>query len=498
MKWPQYPDSTLADIEAAMQQAAAAASVYAVTSLAQRKNLLEQIAQALEEAANALIQAAQAETNLPPARLQGELARTCHQLRSYGQAAATGHYLHATIDTADAGRTPPRPDIRNMHVPLGPVVVFGSSNFPFAYSTAGGDVASALAAGCPVGVKAHPYHAHTSTLVAQLIQEQVALAGLPAGVFKHVYGASHQVGHTLVMHPAACAVGFTGSLAGGKALWQLANSRPRPIPVFAEMGSVNPVFVLPQMLAEQPDAIATALTASFTQGVGQFCTKPGIIAGVTSACWQALVQSMQAAVAPAAPAPMLHPNIYEAYHTHLRMALVQPPVELLNDGASRSASPAAAPTLARVQANAFLEYPVLHQEVFGPYTLLVECQNMQQLQQVAYALQGQLTTTLWATEQDLHNNFPLVQLALQGAGRVIINGVPTGVEVTTAMQHGGPYPSTTDSRFTAVGANAIERWLRPLAFQNWPPALLPPALQNANPLGIMRRVNGQFTKEALA
>lgn len=513
-----YSDATLPQIDQALQLAANAFIPYKNLSLRARRDFMHAIAAGLEAAAETLIATADRETHLGAGRLQGELVRTCWQLRSYSDSALAGHFLDARIDTADPSRKPvPRPDIRKMMVPLGPVVVFGSSNFPFAYSTAGGDTACALAAGCPVIVKAHPAHAETSEAVAGVVLAAAAKAGLPDGVFTHLHGAAFETGKALVIHPLVKAVGFTGSTSGGKALFDLAAARKEPIPVFSEMGSINPVFLLPGKLAESAKEVAAQYAASITLSVGQFCTNPGLLIGIKGPDLHIFRTELGALLAKIPPATMLHPGIAKAYAEKRQKALEQSGVQTVAVGSSDSAgaapggqragssatagtapgaqgTPEGLPTLAATSAGTFLDNPLLHQEVFGPYSLLVECADAAEMLAVALHLEGQLTSTLIATEADWTANPDLVEAVEQRCGRLILNGVPTGVEVVAAMQHGGPYPATTDSRFTSVGADGIRRFTRPLSYQNFPGHLLPEALQDGNPLGIWRLANGDWTK----
>lgn len=493
-----FSDTNLADIEDIMELAKQASITFGQLPNRQRAAFMLAIADELDGSGDELLHLAMSETNLTEARLRSERARTSFQLRNYADACAKGAWMEASIDTANANKVPAKPDIRKMMVPMGPVVVFGSSNFPFAYSTAGGDTASAFAAGCPVIVKAHPAHLKTSNAVANIIHTAVAACGLPSGVFSHVVGASWQVGKALVMHPVTKAVGFTGSFAGGKALFDLANQRKEPIPVFAEMGSVNPVFLLPQKLHHSAEEMATQYAASITLGVGQFCTNPGIIIGIKGHGFSRFANALANAISIVPAGKMLHTGIQKAYFEKRAAALAQQGIVLVASGVASVSEEQAIATIATVNAPVFLENPLLHQEVFGPFSLLVQCENSEELLAVAAAMEGQLTSTIMGTEQELESENVLVSTVAEKCGRIIFNGVPTGVEVCDSMQHGGPYPATTDSRFTSVGADAIRRFVRPLAFQNWPNHMLPAALQNSNPLRITRNINGQFTKDAIA
>ncbi|MGZ8544233.1 MAG: aldehyde dehydrogenase (NADP(+)) [Flavisolibacter sp.] len=465
---------------------------YKKTDPSVRAGLLRAIGEALEGDAPALVEAAEADSNLEPARLKAELKRTIFQLVSYGEACADGSALDIKIDTASVSPSPPKPDLRKMLVPLGPVVVFGASNFPFAYSTAGGDTACALAAGCTVIVKAHPAHARTSDLVAQAISKAVQSLGLPADIFIHIHSASFETAHALVKHPHTSAVGFTGSFEGGKALYDLACQRPNPIPVFAEMGSVNPVFIMPGKLKSEPEQLATTLAASITQSAGQFCTNPGILVAIEGEAlgqWEQLLASIMSQVP---RHDMLHDGIARNFADKLQRALEQEGVQHITTWGREAEEDHGGPTLASIPAHKFLENPVLHKEVFGPFSLLVKCRSVIEMLMVARSLEGQLTASLFALPDEM--NSELIETLQLKCGRFILNGVPTGVEVTGAMHHGGPFPATTDSRFTAVGADGIKRFARPLCFQNWNDTMLPKELQNHNPLNLWRLVNGSITQ----
>jgi NADP-dependent aldehyde dehydrogenase len=488
-----FKDTSKQEIDVLMQEAWQAFLSYRKTTLKQRADLMRAIGAEIEALGDELIKTAMGETNLPEARLKGERARTIFQLTSYGAACETGNWLEARIDTAATDQ----PDLRKVQVPLGPVVVFGASNFPFAYSTAGGDTASALAAGCPVIVKAHPAHARTSELVAQAIAKAVAKSGLPKAVFTHVHGAGFETGQALVTHEYTRAVGFTGSFGGGKALFDWANQRKSPIPVFAEMGSINPVFVLPNKIKESAKEVAGICAGSITLGTGQFCTNPGLIIGIDNADLQLFVAELGAAIEKIAPTTMLHPGIAKAYTEKRAAALEQKDVTTVAVSATKPAENQGIPTVASASGKTFLKNPLLHQEVFGPYSLVIRCADKKEMLEVARHLEGQLTVSVMATASDETEQAELLDAIQDLCGRLIWNGVPTGVRVALSMQHGGPYPATTDSRFTSVGADGIKRWVRPLSFQSWDDALLPDALQNGNPLKIWRTVNDQLTKDKI-
>lgn len=460
-------DATINEIDQVMQQSQTAFRAYRKLAVSRRVEFMYKIAEQLQESADELIAIAGKETNLPAARLRNELNRTCFQLTSYGDAAAKGEWRQLRRDDADLGKTPPRPLIRKMMVPIGPVVVFGAANFPFAYSTAGGDTACALAAGCSVVVKAHPAHAGTSEKVATIIERAAMMCAMPAFTFQHVYGVGNEVGRALIEHPLTKAAGFTGSLAGGRQLFDWANQRPVPIPVFAEMSSINPVFILPDKLQREPALLATQLAASVTLGVGQFCTNPGLLIAPKIPELEKFKSVFAEEIRKNQPAEMLHTGIFLNYVERRGNAVAQEGVELLATSEIEPLHNQGLATIATVSGDVFLNNPLLHQEVFGPFTLLVQCDDMNQVLEVAQKLEGQLTTTLMATPNDLEQFPDVTEAAIDLAGRVILNGVPTGVEVCQSMMHGGPYPATTDSRFTSVGSDGIMRFVRPVAFQNW-------------------------------
>lgn len=492
-----YKDTSTAALEEVLAKATAAYQQYKNSSLKQRADFMRAIANEIEVLGDELIDTAMAETNLPQARLQGERARTMFQLNSYAAAAEQGNWLEASIDTALPERTPPKPDLRKMLVPLGPVVVFGASNFPFAYSTAGGDTACAFAAGCPVIVKAHPAHLKTSTLVAEAILKAAQKCNLPDGIFSHVYGEGFEVGAYLAKHEAVKAIGFTGSYSGGKALFDLANQRKTPIPVFAEMGSVNPVFILPEKLSKEADSLSKQLAASVTLGMGQFCTNPGLIVAIDHESLERFILNFRREIKTLSPAKMLHQGIAKNYAQKLETALAQKGVQLVGQSEEEISKDQGLISIATTKAQTFLENPVLHQEVFGPYSLIIQCVDENEMLAVAKAMEGQLTATLMATPTDIKKHTALLGFVQDICGRLILNNVPTGVEVALAMQHGGPFPASTDSRFTSVGADGIKRFARPLAYQNWDDEFLPQELQNANPLNIWRTVDNELTRKAI-
>lgn len=494
---PSFISALPEDVDRAVKLAATAAPVLARLAGAQRRNFLQAIAANLEAKADDLVNRAAQETALAEGRLRGELARTAHQLRLYGEAAEQGWWADARIESADPTRRPtPKPDHRSMLRPLGPVVVFGSSNFPFAYSVAGGDTASALAAGCPVIVKAHPAHPGTSEMVGRLILHAVRDCGLPEGTFSLLFDAGFGVGQALVRHPLVKAVGFTGSLKGGRALADLAAARPEPIPVYAEMGSINPVFILPGALAERAGEIAAGLLASATQEVGQLCTNPGLVVMIRSPEAQAFVQTLTNGLRATPAAPMLTPGMAKAFAALTAARSRQPGVKPLVVGAANEGC--AAPHWFETDALGFLGNPALSEEIFGPSALVVWCRDHAQMLEVSARLEGSLAVAVHAGAAETAAQADLVEVLATRAGRVVFNGYTTGVEVSHAIVHGGPYPSTSDGgRSTSVGTRALQRWGRLVCYQNSPPALLPPELQDANPRGILRLVDGRFTDAKL-
>ena len=458
-----------------------------------RADFLAAIADRIEAIGDELLERASAESGLPMARLTGERGRTCGQLRLFAQLVREGSWVDACINPAMPDRLPaPRPDIRRMLVPLGPVVIFGASNFPLAFSVAGGDTASALAAGCPVVVKAHPAHPGTSELVGRAVQAAATQTGMPDGTFSLVY-TDNEVAQAMVAHPAIKAVGFTGSRAGGLALLRVAQARPEPIPVYAEMSSVNPTVILAGAMQERGTAIAEGLAASVTMGVGQFCTNPGLVFVLQCDKLPDFVGSLGAKIRAATPATMLTPGIRDNYSRGIDTLLSSADVTLLAQSEinARPTQTEGQPAILTTTGAAFWHNPALSHEVFGPSSLVVVCADENEMAACLHTMEGQLTATLYATDADLSaSSYNWVSLLQQKAGRVLFGGFPTGVEVCEAMTHGGPFPATSDSRTTSVGTAAIERFVRPVSYQSFPDALLPLALQEANPLGIRREVKG--------
>ena len=494
---PRFEEASATAIHRALELADSCATEFQTSTGQQRAKFLEAIADEILRLGDDLLQRAHQETGLPLERLTGERGRTMGQLRSFANLLREGSWVDARIDPALPERQPlPRPDLRRMLVPLGPVIVFGASNFPLAFSVAGGDTASAFAAGCPVIVKAHPAHPGTSELVAGAINDAIRICGLPPGIFALIHGGSEVAG-SLVKHPLSKAVGFTGSRAAGLALNQIALARPEPIPFFGELSSLNPVFLLPEALKERSQQIAEGLKGSVTLGVGQFCTKPGLVIGIKGPDFAQFEAFFKQAMEKTPAATMLHTGIAESYlkslHTMSAIEDVEP-FAAAAPGQDAGAGSKVTPVVLKTSARNFIFQRQLLEEVFGPYTLLIEAESAEEMQKLAQSLNGQLTATLHASTGDLHAFRTLISTLQTKAGRIVLNGFPTGVEVSPAMQHGGPFPATTDSRFTSVGTAAIQRWLRPVCLQNFPEFLLPEELKDKNSLQIMRQVDGQLTR----
>jgi alpha-ketoglutaric semialdehyde dehydrogenase len=494
---PAYHSASDGDIDQAAQLAAEAFPVYAHFSGKAKAEFLRAIATSLESLAEEIVPRACHETGLPEGRIHGELGRTTGQLRMFASLVEEGSWLDARIDPALPERKPlPRADIRSMLRPIGPVAVFGASNFPLAFSVAGGDTASALAAGNPVIVKAHPSHPGTSELAGQAIRTAVSTCGLPDGVFSLLFDDGIEVGKKLVTHPLVKAVGFTGSATAGKALVALAASRPVPIPCYAEMGSVNPVFVLPDAMAARGDKIAAGLLNSFTLGSGQFCTKPGLVFIPGTGANAPFLNVLKDGVSQMKPQTMLNPGIAAKFQAATNERTNHEHATLLaHSSAGSGPGSTAEVALFESTAASLLRNPSLQDEVFGPTTLLITYGAKQELLAAADAMEGHLTATVHGTEQDLEENRELIAVLESKVGRLLFNGFPTGVEVCHAMVHGGPWPATSDGRSTSVGTKAIYRFVRPVCYQDFPDAALPAELKNANPLGIMRMVNGSITRD---
>lgn len=487
---PAFPAGTARDVADACRLAGDAFDAFRALPLETRAAFLDGVAQAILDLGDELIERVVVESGLLRGRVEGERNRTVGQLRLFAQVVRDGHFLDARIDRAQPDRTPaPRPDLRLRNIALGPVAVFGASNFPLAFSVAGGDTASAFAAGCPVVVKAHSAHPGTSELIGRAIQGVIAAQGLPEGVFSLVFGPGAEVGQALVADPNIKAVGFTGSRGGGTALMNVAAARPEPIPVYAEMSSINPVILLPGALAERAREIGKAFVGSLTLGAGQFCTNPGLILAVDGEGLETFLAAAEVALRAVEPAVMLSPGIHKAYCEGVaRMGGHPSTVEVARGPAGEGYRGSAA--LFSVTAADFLAHEDLREEVFGAAGLVVCCRDLAELATVIEGLEGQLTAAVHLAESDTAEMKRLLPLLERKAGRILVNGFGTGVEVAHAMVHGGPYPSTSDGRSTSVGTLAIRRFLRPVCYQDMPAALLPPELQPDNPLDLIRLVEG--------
>jgi NADP-dependent aldehyde dehydrogenase len=491
----EFVEATEQEVDAAAKAAAAAYPAYRSLPASRRAEFLDAIADELDALGEDFIAIVCRETALPSGRIQGERGRTSGQMRLFAQVLRRGDFLGARIDRALPDRQPlPRPDLRQYRIGLGPVAVFGASNFPLAFSTAGGDTASALAAGCPVVFKAHPGHMTTTALVGAALLRAAEKTGMPKGVFNMIYGGI--VGAALVKHPAIQAVGFTGSLRGGRALCDMAAARPQPIPVFAEMSSINPVILMPEALKARGEKVAGELAASVVLGAGQFCTNPGLVLGIRSPEFSAFLHSLTAKMTEQPPQTLLNAGGLEGYGKGIAALAAHPGITHLAGAAQEGKQ--ARPQLFKADVSLLLEGDErLQEEVFGPTTIVVEVADQAELIKAIEGLHGQLTATLITEPGDLAGSEALFALLEQKVGRVLFNGYPTGVEVCDAMVHGGPYPATSDARGTSVGTLAIDRFLRPVCYQNCPDALLPDALKNANPLGIARLVDGASSRDAL-
>jgi 2,5-dioxopentanoate dehydrogenase len=489
----QFYKATPDEVNLAANKAAQAFQQYSKKSGIEKANFLTAIAEEILNAGDELVIVCCNETGLPAARIEGERMRTVNQLKMFAALVKEGSWVDARIETAIPDRAPvPKPDLRFMHIAIGPVVVFGASNFPLAFSVAGGDTASALAAGCPVIVKAHSSHPATSSIVGKAIQAAAKKTNMPDGVFSLLFGDGPTTGMQLVKHPQVKAVGFTGSYKAGKALFDAAVSRPEPIPVYAEMGSSNPVFILPQAMRENASIFAANYSGSVTLGVGQFCTNPGILFyqnNVNPEFKSLLKQEFEKT----SGGVMLAKSIFNSYQTNLQEHLSTPGVEQLAAGNSPqgNAGNFATPVLLSANSETFNNSPVLSEEIFGPASVAVSTNNKEEMLDIARKLSGHLTATIHGTEQELIEYKELIDILEQKVGRLVINGFPTGVEVCSAMVHGGPFPSTSDSKTTSVGTAAIYRFTRPFSYQNMPQSLLPVELKDKNVLGIYRLINGE-------
>ena len=492
---PDFYEASDDEINRAIQLATTAYATYRRKSGKEKADFLDAIGDEINALGDELIRRAMQETGLPEARLTGERARTVNQLKLFGALLREGSWADARVDLADPERKPlPRPDIRSMLRPLGPAGVFGASNFPLAFSVAGGDTASALAAGCTVVVKAHPSHPGTSELVGMAIQRAVQKTGMPEGTFSMLNGHTTRVGLAIVRHPDIRAIGFTGSFHGGKALFDEAVKREVPIPVYAEMGSTNPVFILPGALAERRDAIVRDLAASVTLGTGQFCTNPGLVVLENSDAAKTFKTQFAETISAITPGVMLNTRIQQSYEEGIGRLGNTTTVRVLAKGTAQGNGCLGAAAFLEVDGSDFLKDESLEQEVFGPSTLAVDAMDRSQLLEIAKNLSGHLTATVHGTQEDLMEYRELLEILEQKVGRLLINGYPTGVEVCHAMVHGGPWPATSDSHTTSVGTLAIRRFCRPVCYQAFPDELLPDELKADNPLGILRLVNGEYRR----
>lgn len=492
---PAYAGGAAEHVEQACALAWAAFDVYRETTLSVRAEFLESIAEEIESLGDELIDRAHAETGLPQPRLLGERGRTCQQLRMFARTVRAGEWLDVRVDSAQPQRQPlPRADLRQRQIALGPVTVFGASNFPLAFSVAGGDTASALAAGCPVIVKAHSAHPGTSELVGRAVARAVKNCGLPEGVFSLLYGSGREVGIALVTDPRIKAVGFTGSRSGGLALMQAAQAaqaRPEPIPVYAEMSSINPVLLFPAALDNRTLALAEGFVASLTLGAGQFCTNPGLVIALKGPALDRFIGATAEIIQRSPAQTMLTPGIFSAYESAVNALAENAAARIAGIGQTGNGPNQSQAHVFVTEAADFLTNQRLQAEAFGAAALIVQCNSEAEIRQVTEHLEGQLTATLQLDEQDLEQARALLPTLERKAGRLLVNGWPTGVEVCDAMVHGGPFPATSDTRTTSVGTAAILRFLRPVCYQDFPDSLLPAALKQANPLQLRRLIDGQ-------
>ncbi|MDQ1856402.1 aldehyde dehydrogenase (NADP(+)) [Chryseobacterium sp. WLY505] len=488
-------ETSTQNIDQRIQRAADAFQFLKSTTVTERAEFMNAVADQIEALGEDLLAVTHTETSLPLARLIGEKARTVGQWRSYAKAVASGIYTEARIDLAQPEKQ--KGDLRKYNVGIGPVVIFGASNFPFAFSTAGGDTASAIGAGCPVIIKAHPAHPQTSQMMAAAISAVVKAFGWPEGVFSHITGTSYEIGAYLTQHKDIRAVAFTGSFQGGKVLFDIANNRENPIPVFAEMGSSNPVFAFQNLLENKAETLAKEYIASLTLGVGQFCTNPGVFIALKGKPLDRFIHALKEEIQNVAPAAMLHKGILESFEKNKNTATEQTDVEMIASSNTVAENDQGIASVIKTNAHTFMNNPILSEEVFGPFGIVVACETNEELIKIAQRLKGQLTITIAATHDDVRDNSMLIHILKDKCGRLLFNGMPTGVEVVYAMQHGGPFPSTTDSRFTSVGPDAVKRFVRPVSFQNWPDEFLPDELKNDNPLQISRMVDGVMNSESL-
>lgn len=489
----EFYEATKEEVNAAIEKAAGAFEIYKNTSPKDRAAFLRAIGEEINNLGNELIDTYVTESALPEGRAKGECARTVGQLLSFAEMLEEGSWVEAIITNGEG-----KPDLRRMLIPIGPVAVFGASNFPLAFSTAGGDTASALAAGCPVVVKSHPLHAATGEMVSQAIVEAARKTGMPDGVFSNLNSSGIEVGQWLVTHPKIKAVGFTGSIKAGTALNELASKRPEPIPVYAEMGSVNPVVVLPSAVEEKAEYWAQQYAGSITAGTGQFCTNPGLLIGLAGEKFDEFVKKLGEGIQAMEPSCMLSPSIKKQYEKSRSGVLANGGFSEVGKLDRPVEDNFAQQHVIAVSAERFINNKAFHQEVFGPFSVVVRCKDKKELDEVLQHLEGQLTgTVLSSDEGELEKFSQSVDVLRSKVGRLIYNNVPTGVDVSPAMTHGGPFPATTDSKFTSVGLTAVKRWVRPVSYQDWPNKLLPRELQNENPLGILRTINKKVTTDAV-
>ncbi|MCJ7936241.1 MAG: aldehyde dehydrogenase (NADP(+)) [Chryseobacterium sp.] len=482
-------------IDQRIQMAADAYQFLKNSTIKERARFMNAVADKIEALGEELLATAHAETSLPLARLAGEKARTIGQWRSYAKAVSAGMYTEARIDLPQPEKQ--KGDLRKYNIGIGPVVVFGASNFPFAFSTAGGDTASAMGAGNPVIVKAHPAHPKTSQIMADAITDAVKESGWPEGIFGHVTGTSHDIGAYLTKHKDIKAVAFTGSLNGGKALFDMANQREEPIPVFAEMGSINPVFAFEHLLENRAEDLAKEYGSSLTLGVGQFCTNPGVFVALKGESLNRFTRALKNEIPGIAPVNMLHKGIFENFEKLKNIASAQSEVDVIAEVNAEANEWQGRAIVTETTGKNFIKNSMLSEEIFGPFGIIVACETPEEMLQIARQLKGQLTITVAATDEDVRQNIKLIDVLKDKCGRFLFNGMPTGVEVVYAMQHGGPFPSTTDARFTSVGPDAVKRFVRPISFQNWPDEFLPEELKNANSLQISRIVDGEIHSGSL-
>ena len=493
----QFHEATESEIDKALQLAASAFDEFRSTTPEQRALFLDTLADEVDALGDQLLEQANAETGLPIPRCTGERGRATNQARQFAELLREGSWVDARIDLPNPDREPlPKPDVRSMMLPVGPVVVFGASNFPIAISVLGADTVSAFAAGCPVVIKAHPAHPGTCELSAQAVLSAIKKCGLPEGTFSLIHGRTYETGLSLVRHPATQAVAFTGSLAGGRALSDAAAARPNPIPVYAEMGSANPIFLLPGALKERASQIGTDFIQSVTLGVGQFCTCPGLVFGIDSDDLNIFTSSAAEGAQKSPPATMLHPGIHESFWKGVNAIEALEGFSLAGQSSDKvdPEKNQAACTIFETTSSALSDNPQLYDEVFGPVSTITKCQSTSELEQFASQLEGSLTATIHGTEEDLAKHAGLIHILETKVGRLIFNGYPTGIEVCHAMHHGGPYPAASHSYFTSIGTRCIYRFVRPVCYQGWPQGALPPELQNSNPSGIFRLLDGELTQ----